>query len=397
MKSMEPALRIGQAAAQLGVSPHHLRQLCKCGLIEAEQSAGGQWRVPLGEVERLAREGVPEAPTFIEEADEVPRPTNAARAPDDLYADPSPDVIEAREEVNIRRSRLEARRLDKEIEETEDFFRERQRRQADEEAARQQAAQAARERQRQADEAARAERRRQEQIRRWEQYALNSLPYGHAQEADLAVRKAVQELLPSLDFDQAQYITKRLIDAAVEQAYRPWRLKKEAEDAKAEHVRTCKYIVDSIYVYGATSDETAHAKAALATCLADPKLFGATRPQLDKLKEAVLKDLKRKVDERQTAAKLEKERREKAAELEAQAQRKRRDAEFKATAELGHIQRYLEAHYKFTGGYSAMLRERDRLRPLILEALVKELLADPNMDADDIRGRIEELIADDEI
>ena len=44
MKSKEPALRIGQAAAQLGITPHHLRELCKAGLMEAEQSPGGQWR-----------------------------------------------------------------------------------------------------------------------------------------------------------------------------------------------------------------------------------------------------------------------------------------------------------------------------------------------------------------
>jgi hypothetical protein len=364
--------------------------------VEAEQTAGGQWRIPLSEVERLAREGVPEAPTFIEEAPEVPART-PARLREDVYADPSPDVIEAREEVSIRQSRLEARRLDKEIEETEDFFRERERRQSAEEAAQQEAAQAAKDRQRQAAEAARAERRRQEQIRRWEQYALNSLPYGHPQEADLAVRKTVQELLPTLDFDQAQYITQRLVDAAVEQTYRPWRLKKEAEDAKAEYVRTCKNIVSSIWLYGATSSETEDAKAALAGYLADPKVFGATRTQLDRLKEAVLKDLKRKVDEREAAAKLEKERREKAVELEAKEQRKRRDAESKANSELGHVQRYLEAHYDFPGGYAEMLRERDRLRPLIFDTLVKELLEDPTMDADDVRGRIEELIADDEI
>jgi hypothetical protein len=345
----------------------------------------------------LAREGVPEVPTFIEEASDVPPHTNAARVPEDLYADPSPDVIEAREEVNIRRSRLEARRLDKEIEETEDFFRERERHQAAEDAARQEAAQAAKDRQRQAAEAARAERRRQDQIQRWQQYALNSLPYGHPQEADLAVHKAVQELLPTLDFDQAQYITQRLVDAAVEQAYRPWRLKKEAEDAKAAYVQTCKSIVSSIYVYGATSAETEDAKAALAGYLADPKLFGATRAQLDRLKDAVLKDLERKVDERETAAKLEKERREKAAELEAQERRKRRDAEYKVNSEMGHVERYLQEHYDFSGGYSELLRERDRLRPLILDVLVKELIEDPNMDADDIRGRIEELIADDEI
>jgi hypothetical protein len=394
MKSKEAALRIGQAATQLEVTAHHLRQLCKCGLVEAEQSAGGQWRIPLGEVERLATEGVPAAPTFIAEAPEEPARTMPARGPED--ADPSPEVIEARARVSIRQSRLEERRLDKEIDETEDYFRERERLQAALKAAEQEAAQAAQNRQCQAAEVARNERRRQERLQQWQQYALNSLPYGHPREADLAVHQAVRELLPTLDLDQAQFITQRLVDAAVEQAYRPWKLQKEAEDAKAAYVQTCQSLVSSIYVFGATSGETEDAKAALVGYLADPKVFGAAPTQLGRLKDAVLKDLKRKVDERETAAKLQKERREKAAELEANQQRKRRDAESRVNLELGHIHRYLEDHYDFSGGHSEMLRERDRLRPLISETLVRELLEDPDMNADDIRSRIEELIADDE-
>ena len=65
MKSKEPALRIGQAAAQLGITPHHLRELCKAGLMEAEQSPGGQWRVPLSIVQRYQNEEIPAIPTFI--------------------------------------------------------------------------------------------------------------------------------------------------------------------------------------------------------------------------------------------------------------------------------------------------------------------------------------------
>ena len=38
VKIKDAALRIGQAATQLEISPHHLRQLCKCGLVEAELS-----------------------------------------------------------------------------------------------------------------------------------------------------------------------------------------------------------------------------------------------------------------------------------------------------------------------------------------------------------------------
>ena len=343
---------------------------------------------------RLEREGVPAVPTFIEEPDDPPARSTPARVPADLSSDPSPEVIEARERVNIRQSRLEERRLDKEIEETEDFFRERESRQAAHKAAQEEAARAAKERQRQAEELARAERRRQDSIQRWERYALNSLPWGHPQEADLAIHEAVQELLPTLDLEQAGYITQRLVDAAVEQAYRPWRLRKEAEDAKAAYVQTCKNLVSSIYVFGATSKETEDAKAALVSYLADPKVIGATREQLTRLKDAVQNDLKRKVAQREQTEKAAAEEQRRREEAEAERERKCRAAQSKVNYELDHIQRYLDREYKFDGGYSEMVRERDRLRPLILEALVAEVLEDPNMDDEDIRDRIEEMIDD---
>ena len=64
----EAALRIGQASKELGVTAHHLRRLCASNLVEAETSPGGQYRIPLLEIERLKRSGVPPIPILIEEA-----------------------------------------------------------------------------------------------------------------------------------------------------------------------------------------------------------------------------------------------------------------------------------------------------------------------------------------
>src|SRR5437660_1069652 len=97
----EPALRIGQACAQLGISSHHLRQLCKMGLVEAELSPGRQWRVPLNEIQRLKTNGVPPCPTAIDEPPHDPGPpaiTLAARN-DSRLSPPSADVIDAEEEA----------------------------------------------------------------------------------------------------------------------------------------------------------------------------------------------------------------------------------------------------------------------------------------------------------
>jgi acyl-CoA reductase-like NAD-dependent aldehyde dehydrogenase len=149
-------------------------------------------------------------------------------------------------------------------------------------------------------------------------------------------------------------------------------------------VEACRTALLGIYVFSATWQEQEEAKEAVRNALSALPI-GATQKQLDNAKQATLAAFEAAVAKRQ-----------KAAALQAEQQRKHRDAEAKVSYQLDHIERYLQQEYKFDGGYFEMARERDRLRPLISEALVEELLEDPNMDADDIRGRIEELV-DDEI
>ena len=67
---------------------------------------------------------------------------------------------------------------------------------------------------------------------------------------------------------------------------------------------------------------------------------------------------------------------------------------WKADFQLDHIARYLEEEYEFDGEYSAMRSEADRLRPLIREALIGELVENPGMSADEIRESIEDQIDD---
>lgn len=56
MVGKEPDLRIGDAAAALGVSVDTLRRWADSGRLTIVRSRGGQRRVPLGEVTRLAAE-----------------------------------------------------------------------------------------------------------------------------------------------------------------------------------------------------------------------------------------------------------------------------------------------------------------------------------------------------
>ena len=437
MNSKEPALRIGQAAAQLGVSVHHLRQLCKCGLVEAEQSPGGQWRIPTSEIARLASEGVPAVPSFIEE----PQPELAAPAPasrSNRLAPPSPAVIGAVEDAEIeeatvrrKESTVHKLRLELEEQDVQDQLEARERRQAALEAT-----------ERQKAERAQAEQLRRKWLDEWIQYALRSLPYGAHRETELEVHAAVQDALASLQPNQPKYIIQRLVDAAVEKALHPWKRQQEIKRAiesgmnklawdvrfgsqfaplkqraweaavaavtgiRAEasygemetaaiqavqpmiqeyhHVEACRTALLRIYVSGATWQEQEEVKEAVRNALSALPI-GATQKQLDNAKQATLAAFEAEVAKRQ-----------KAAALEAEQQRKRRDAQSKVNWQLDHIEHYLQQEYEFDDGYFEMAQERDRLRPLISEALVAELLEDPNMDADDIRGRIEELV-DDEI
>jgi bisphosphoglycerate-independent phosphoglycerate mutase (AlkP superfamily) len=52
----------------------------------------------------------------------------------------------------------------------------------------------------------------------------------------------------------------------------------------------------------------------------------------------------------------------------------------------------LEKEYEFDGGYAERRREAERLRPLIREGLIDELVENPNMSADEIRESIEDQI-----
>ena len=70
-----------------------------CGHL-MELSIGGQWRVPISEIRRLQSEGVPAAPTFIEDDPEPPAPAPRPAA-NRLLASPSPEMVYAAEDAEI--------------------------------------------------------------------------------------------------------------------------------------------------------------------------------------------------------------------------------------------------------------------------------------------------------
>ncbi len=208
----------GQVARQLGVSPAQVRSLCENGVVAAETTPGGQWRVPAYEVERLKRDGFPPIPRPMP-IESGPAPNGRpARKDQEPPAGPSAEVVSAQDQVAITRSALEKRRIDREIEEAEDWFRKRQRQQ-----------EAAALVERKKDEAIVAEQRRRRWMQGWMRYALNSVPYGARGEVEIEVHGEVEAALSKLQADEPEAILRPLVDAAVRRALRPWQHKQDLQ------------------------------------------------------------------------------------------------------------------------------------------------------------------------
>src|SRR5262249_44185439 len=95
----------GQAARQLGTTTDAIRNLCQSGAIKSQTTAGGQWRVPVAEIERLKRDGLPPIPRPMPGRPAGPRVNSRASA---LLADPSEEAIAAADEVVRLESEIKA-------------------------------------------------------------------------------------------------------------------------------------------------------------------------------------------------------------------------------------------------------------------------------------------------
>jgi len=253
------------------------------------------------------------------------------------------------------------------------------------------------------------------------------------------VHAEVQEALSRLQPSQPEVITQRLVDAAVHRALRPWNRKQEIERAhqagmnklaldvryrseyaglkqraweavvaavgkvrveagynemetaavqavqpmirEYEHQKACEDIVQRVYISGATGAEEDAAKEAVREALAALPIGAAAR-QLEQAEETALARCKAAITARKEKARRESE-----------GQARRKTAEWKADMQLDHIALYLDEEYDYDD-YAEVRRDADRLRPLIREALIEELLENPDMNGEEIRESIEEQIDD---
>jgi excisionase family DNA binding protein len=113
----------GQVARQLGTTLATIRILCENRVLAAETTPGGHWRVPASEVERLKRDSLPPIPRPLptESAPPARNGTASRHGHPELLAEPSDEVVSAADQVTITRSLLEKRKIDRELEETEDL------------------------------------------------------------------------------------------------------------------------------------------------------------------------------------------------------------------------------------------------------------------------------------
>ena len=168
---MEPLFySTGQVARQLGTTLAAIRTLCENRVIAAETMPQTRW--PAADSAPLANR---ECSTGKERG-------ASRHSPSESPAEPSYEVVSAADQVAITRSVLEKQKIDREIEENEDWFRDRQRRQATAEAV-----------ERQRTEAKLAEQRRLRRVHQWTQYALDSLPYDARRAVEMEVHTKVVE------------------------------------------------------------------------------------------------------------------------------------------------------------------------------------------------------------
>ncbi|PYT23269.1 MAG: hypothetical protein DMG57_32535 [Acidobacteria bacterium] len=198
----EVCYRTGQAAKLLGRSSYEIRRLAESGLIGAEYS-GKQWRIPAAEVERLRKDGVPEIPSSgMIGGNGAARPASNKSVANGLLAPPSEDLIDSTEDLIATENLLKKRRLERELEETEDWFRDREASDAERIAEQEDAAQAR-------IDARQAEREKMKREAKWMRYALNSVPYEARGEMDLAIHNQVRAALGALHLDEPDSTVRR--------------------------------------------------------------------------------------------------------------------------------------------------------------------------------------------
>jgi len=427
----------GQVARELGASQSRIRALCESALIKATCTPGGQWRVSHDEVQRLKREGLPAlARPLPDPVQTLAHSGHQARGGNRmLLAEPSERVIDAAEEVVCLENEVKAISLRRQMEEELDWFREREeqedgRRIAQEEAAQERQAEADRERERQAWEV------------KWINFALDAIPpIAASSQNRVNVYQVVQQTLGTLQPWQPDRIVGEIIVGAVEKALASWErhqeeqkaiesaslslpleIRRRSEFAEAkqlaleaaraaiaklsegtpyseleaaavlavkpivvayEHCQACEKIMSSTHLVGATSVESDEAREAVRRAMGALDI-GVSVNELRKAQETALAPYRAKIAQREQAAR--------ASLVE---RFNETNVELGVDLQLQYIDTYLESEYDYADGYNGLVERRkdvERLRPIVRKTLIRECMANPEMNVENVYRRIEKLV-----
>lgn len=233
---------LGEAEKATGIQRTRLDHACRVGRLPYRRSETGARLLSHDVVEKLRKEGLK---SFPRQYDPIASSNKQVASPAGVTQGMGPTA--QRERVEQKRGELEELRIDRDL---------RQQREKERQEKAERRVAAAAERQAQADERAQAQRQRQ-QIRleearqaeareqaaretearhrrqQWEIYwldcALKLLPSDVPHSFELDVHQVVADLLPKLDGQQPEHLTKRLIQAAIDRALQPWHRRKEIE------------------------------------------------------------------------------------------------------------------------------------------------------------------------
>jgi len=233
---------LGEAEKATGTPRTRLDHACRVGRLSYRRSETGARLLSHDVIEKLRKDGLK---VFPRPYDPIASSVNNEANPSDTTSGSSSAA--QRERVEQKRGEIEEMRLNRDLRQLRDQERQEKAEHraaavAEQQARTEERLQAQRQNQqlrleeaRQTEAREQAEwetedrHRRQEWEASWLNHALELLPSDLPHSLELDVHHAVADLLPKLDALQPKQLTKRLIEAAIDKALRPWHKSKEIE------------------------------------------------------------------------------------------------------------------------------------------------------------------------
>jgi len=287
----------GQTALELGISGSKVRALCEAGLIASQITPSGHFRIEIGELERLKREGVPPVPRAeipsanVEQQGQAERPVRTLRQVANgesvAIAETGDRAVASATDLIVMRHEVEKLALEIQLKEGQDKLAARARRQAQEKEKEE------RDR-RTADEEAQAITKQGQWKAFWIDYAVKSVPAGAPRELLLAIAAQLETIFAASDFRQPDYSTQTLVDAAISVGLQPWRRNQEIEQIIERAVHRLPAMLRSSF-----GDTPVQAHAQQAARAAVHEIEQSALPEIERVAFAVVDGITAQIEHRE--------------------------------------------------------------------------------------------------